>query len=68
MPVSAFMDRAHLGQGRMSLNFIDFLVGPIYKKLVTLLPELQFTVDNLNENRTRWLLILENEQQAASEN
>jgi len=68
LPVSAFMDRAQMGQGRMSVNFIDFIVAPFYKKLVALLPEVQFTVDNLSENRTRWVLILENEQQAASEN
>eukprot|EP00698_Gefionella_okellyi_P003609 TRINITY_DN13389_c0_g1_i1.p1 TRINITY_DN13389_c0_g1~~TRINITY_DN13389_c0_g1_i1.p1 ORF type:complete len:580 (-),score=133.94 TRINITY_DN13389_c0_g1_i1:81-1820(-) len=65
MSVSAFMDRSHRQQARMSINFIDFIVAPFYKKLIALLPEMQFAVDYLTETRKKWVVILAEEQASA---
>lgn len=38
----------------MSLNFIDFLVQPLYNSLVKVVPSLAITLEYLKENRNYW--------------
>jgi hypothetical protein len=57
LPISPYMDRSSKAQGRMSINFIDFIVQPYYQKLAILLPELQFINEILKQNKTQWQVV-----------
>eukprot|EP00891_Asterochloris_glomerata_P003139 jgi/Astpho2/3139/gw1.00051.251.1_t len=51
LPISPQMDRATTSVPMAQVNFIDFIVAPLYSQLVGIFPELQVTMDNLYENR-----------------
>lgn len=63
VPVSPFMDRSVGGQVQMTLGFTDFVVKPLFAALASVLPETQICVDSLLYNRSRWVLI--GQEQAA---
>jgi hypothetical protein len=48
------MDREDSDQCKLTLNFIEIIVAPLYKKLVKIFPPLQICLDNLEKNRLRW--------------
>eukprot|EP00013_Stygamoeba_regulata_P026180 CAMPEP_0177656264 /NCGR_PEP_ID=MMETSP0447-20121125/15455_1 /TAXON_ID=0 /ORGANISM="Stygamoeba regulata, Strain BSH-02190019" /LENGTH=571 /DNA_ID=CAMNT_0019160333 /DNA_START=64 /DNA_END=1779 /DNA_ORIENTATION=+ len=55
LPVSPFMDRDVAGLPTMQVNFIDFMVLPLFTDLSKVLPELTNTVLRmLAENRATW--------------
>jgi hypothetical protein len=54
LPLSPNTDRATVKQSQMSVNFIDFVVAPLFIALSAMLPGAQLCVDLLNENRTAW--------------
>lgn len=51
MPVSPMMDRATTSRGLSQVNFIEFVVLPLYANVVKLFPELSMMIVNLVENR-----------------
>jgi 3'5'-cyclic nucleotide phosphodiesterase len=54
LPLSPNTDRATVKQPQMTVNFIDFVVAPLFIALSAMLPGAQLCVDILNENRTIW--------------
>jgi len=62
LPVSPFMDREKPALPKMQINFIDYLVAPLFGAMRDLLPKLQTLVcDRLEENRKMWKSILESD-------
>ncbi|ORX90906.1 HD-domain/PDEase-like protein, partial [Basidiobolus meristosporus CBS 931.73] len=55
LPVSPNMDREHSNQTDISLKFGDFVVKPFFEVLADFSSEVQPLLDNLCENRARWL-------------
>jgi hypothetical protein len=68
LPISPFMDRNNENQPQMSINFIDFIVGPLLASLVNAFPPLVSCAHNLIKNRKQWdsLLGAKLEQQISS--
>jgi hypothetical protein len=60
-PVSPFMDREKPALPKMQINFIDYLVAPLFGTMKQLLPRLQPICDRLEENRKMWKSILESD-------
>eukprot|EP00954_Amorphochlora_amoebiformis_P003172 247893-Amorphochlora_amoeboformis.AAC.1 len=44
LPVTSNMDRGQADQAEISLNFIDFIVGPMFVAIRRLLPEAQVII------------------------
>lgn len=59
LPVSAFMDRENPALARMQMNFIEFLVLPLFSSLTPILPNLEFVCKRLVENKEKWKCIKE---------
>lgn len=54
IPVSPYMDRDDSDQVKLTLNFIDFIVLPLYKKLAKAFPQIDICVENIQKNRNYW--------------
>lgn len=67
LPVSANMDREQTDQNKMSLNFIDFIVAPLYVATAAILPGASEACDMLNSNRRKWEVRMEAEAKAKGE-
>ena len=65
LQVSPYMDRQFKAQGRMSINFVDFIVAPYYSKLAALLPDMSEVMDHLAANKQVWLQLLTEEEALA---
>jgi hypothetical protein len=63
LKVSPFMDREKPALARMQLNFIEFLVLPLFTELGRLLPKLDSILEQLQENKKVWHSFLEQEAQ-----
>jgi len=59
--VSPFMDRETPALPKMQINFIDYLVAPLFGSLREVLPKLQLVCERLEENRKMWKSILESD-------
>lgn len=55
LPVSPFMDRDKPALPRMQINFIEYLVQPLFSSLRTLMPDLSKLCDTLQDNKQKWL-------------
>ena len=64
LPVSPNMDRDNTHQAKMSLNFIDFIVAPLFVAMTTLLPRMQLACDTLSSNRDQWESIVQQDLKA----
>lgn len=53
-PVSPNMDRETTSQSQMSLNFIDFIVAPVFLQLVGLMPGVWSICETMAANRKKW--------------
>ncbi len=56
------MDRGNSSLPQMQLNFIDFLVAPLFSSITDLLPEVKVPLGILAKNRTQWAELLEAEK------
>jgi hypothetical protein len=54
IPISPYMNRQDPNQPKMILNFIDFVVTPLFSSFVRLLPEFEVLQTNVNKNRKIW--------------
>ncbi len=61
------MDRDKPNLTRMQMNFIDYLVSPLFGALSHILPRLQIIVDKLEENKSKWKMLLESETKVDKE-
>jgi len=59
LPVSPNMDKATADQCDTSINFIDFIVGPMFAAVRRLLPKTEICVSGLQSNRNVWYQRLE---------
>jgi len=59
--VSPFMDRDKPALPKMQINFIDYLVAPLFGSLREVLPKLLLVCERLEENRKMWKSILESD-------
>jgi hypothetical protein len=59
LPVSMYMDRENSNQARMSLNFFDFIVEPLFQGLKELLPKVEICLSNAFYNKQMWTMIEE---------
>jgi hypothetical protein len=55
LPISPFMDREKPALPRMQINFIDFLVLPLFLSVKNLLPNFDWYLKRLEENKKKWL-------------
>ncbi|PRP87767.1 cAMP phosphodiesterase [Planoprotostelium fungivorum] len=60
LPISPYFDRNNTDEVKVSLNFIDFLVQPLYSALVKFLPSLSVTLQYTMENRAYWASLSSN--------
>jgi len=58
LAVTAFMDRAHQELPKMQINFLDFLVTPLFTSFARLIPEGEEYCKNLVLNRQKWSQLL----------
>jgi len=65
LPVSANMDRDETDQDKMSLNFIDFIVAPLFVATAAILPGVTEACDSMTANRRQWEQRLEASQAKA---
>jgi cAMP-specific phosphodiesterase 4 len=69
LPVSAMMDRATTNTSQLQVNFIEFVVGPLYAGLIKICPEIFELGIQCCYNRKqwgdKWMLDLEKEAKAA---
>jgi len=61
MPVSPFMDREKPALPKMQLNFIDYLVTPLFLSVRDVLPKASPICDRLEDNKKMWKSILESD-------
>lgn len=54
LPVNSNNDRKQGDQAGISLNFIDFIVGPMFVSMRRLLPKVDVCLGNLQKNRCSW--------------
>jgi len=68
MPVSPGFDRVTTSIPNMQVNFIEFVVGPLYKNLIKICPDLGELGVQIVYNRQEWgdRMLLEADQKAAS--
>jgi CheY-like chemotaxis protein len=64
LAVSPFMDREKPALPKMQINFIDYLVAPLFSGLKELLPTLDIISKRLEENRNMWHSILASDSAA----
>jgi hypothetical protein len=48
------MDRKTTKQAELSLNFIDFIVAPLFVALTNLIPDAKHCCSTMNSNRKQW--------------
>jgi len=58
LPISAHGDRDKTDRAQFGLNFIDFVVAPLFVSLRNLLPAANYCCENLRNNRKQWETIL----------
>eukprot|EP00474_Spongospora_subterranea_P003822 CRZ04280.1 hypothetical protein [Spongospora subterranea] len=61
LPISPFMDRRRDSQAQMSLNFIDFIAGPLIACIADAFDSLEFMLRNLVSVREHWSEIRKSE-------
>jgi len=54
LPVSPNMDRNTTKQAELSVNFVDFIVGPFFMALTNLLPKVHQCCALMQANRSEW--------------
>ena len=54
LAVSPFMDRDNPALPRMQLNFLDFLVSPLFASVKTLLPKIEYMCGKIEEAKKKW--------------
>ena len=59
MGINCTYDRNKVSLFNSQLGFIDFVVIPFYELFVNLFPNLNFLVENLNDNKRRIKLLEE---------
>ncbi|KAI8989396.1 hypothetical protein BDB01DRAFT_833516 [Pilobolus umbonatus] len=64
LPVSPNMDPNQTSQTAISLQFGDFVVSPYFEIFAALFPKGDAMLKTLADNRTQWLLIEEQEEEA----
>jgi len=64
LPLSPNMDRQTTFQDELSLNFLDFIVGPFYFSLSPLIPKLHGVYRVMHENRNLWDRMLRERERA----
>lgn len=60
------MDRETTKQAELSVNFVDFIVGPFFMALTSLLPKVHLCCELMRDNRTEWCRRIETDIQARS--
>lgn len=59
LPISPYFDRFNTDQVKLSINFIDFIVQPLFASVVKLFPELECCSKWLKDSRGYWLQFAE---------
>jgi len=62
LPFSPFMERGTSSLPQLQINFIDYIVSPIFESLSQLLKDTSILYQNLLVNRSRWAELLQNEK------
>jgi hypothetical protein len=62
-----YMDRENYNQAKMSLNFFNFIVEPLFTSIKELLPKIEICLGNLFYNKKMWTMIEEENQKLKQE-
>mmetsp|Transcript_19452 Transcript_19452/g.25356 ORF Transcript_19452/g.25356 Transcript_19452/m.25356 type:complete len:367 (+) Transcript_19452:229-1329(+) len=54
LPITPNMDRDTTKQAELSVNFVDFIVGPFFMALTSLLPKVHKCCELMRDNRAEW--------------
>jgi len=58
-------DRKTVHQDEMSMNFVDFVVGPFFFSLAEAVPKAAFILQIMGDNRNQWHAMMESRVSAA---
>lgn len=67
LSISPFMDRDHPALPRMQLNFLDFLVSPLFASVKPLLPKIEYMCGRIEEAKKKWTNLEDSTNIAAME-
>jgi CheY-like chemotaxis protein len=62
IPVSPLMDRDALNFPKSQLDFINFIVEPLFKHVITVFPSLNFILQSVQHNRNQWKILLDEQE------
>jgi hypothetical protein len=51
LPISPYFDRENTDQAKLTINFVDYIVSPLYSSLIKLFPSLSFLSDWIAKNK-----------------
>jgi hypothetical protein len=63
LPPTPNMDRETTKQAELSVNFVDFIVGPFFMALTSLLPKVHVCCELMRDNRAEWCRRIETDIQ-----
>jgi hypothetical protein len=63
LPPTPNMDRETTKQAELSVNFVDFIVGPFFMALTSLLPKVHLCCELMRDNRAEWCRRIETDIQ-----
>jgi 3',5'-cyclic-nucleotide phosphodiesterase len=55
LSISPFMDRAQPGVSKSQISFMNFVVVPMFESISEFLPDMHFSVDHTEQNKSYWM-------------
>jgi len=55
LSISPFMDRAQPGVSKSQISFMNFVVVPMFESISEFLPDMHFSVDHTEQNKSFWM-------------
>eukprot|EP01002_Notosolenus_urceolatus_P014093 NODE_524_length_2000_cov_59.356740_g418_i0.p1 GENE.NODE_524_length_2000_cov_59.356740_g418_i0~~NODE_524_length_2000_cov_59.356740_g418_i0.p1 ORF type:complete len:603 (-),score=193.63 NODE_524_length_2000_cov_59.356740_g418_i0:192-1979(-) len=54
LPISPFMDRSQPSMAKGQIAFMNYIVIPLFESIADYLPDMRFTVDHVESNKSYW--------------
>ncbi len=68
LEITMLCDRKTTNISKSQIGFIDFVVKPYFIALSTILPEMSYTVDQMNINKEEWVKLTDQYEKQKEEN
>ncbi|KAL0486744.1 cAMP phosphodiesterase regA [Acrasis kona] len=66
IPVSPLMDRNNMNFPKSQMDFINYIVEPLYKHLISAFGSLNFIIQSVNHNRAQWKQLFDEQEKRLS--